>query len=548
MTASRPSKGPSRVIWMALGAAALFLLLSTPRLTQQGLYYDEVHQATASFAWLGVPCPFFALLPVFGRPLLNATYTGAVKTAIYGLYLRCTGASFTVQSWRILGPLFVAGGLLAFGTLARRAPLRLVGAFFTLFLLDSSLLLMTRHDWGPVALGLCLRLVLAGLWLRAWLGSDDQPGFVAAGAVVGFSIFEKLSSVVTLIPLTILVFQTARLRSRAALASFAGFAIGIAPLVVVNLLSIARSHRCISLLDATGYTRTWNGLTLLVWGYVSCGSAEGPLRFILDLYQVPCSVIAEAAGMLAVLALALGSATVSGSSRWWRLAASAFLSWLGIGVGLYLLPKETSMHHWVIGAPFQYLGAAAACAAVCDDVANRRSHSRRTAVALSLALALLLLGRLPTLVSVERALVQGRSSHKYSPSLTRLAEFAARQDGQTLFVATDWGVATQIDCLAQGAPGRVVELFWSYRGIDALERLTEGHSVLYLVRPEPAYGVNAAATAAIESDAGKLPGWREASLESELQALPSLSIRKLVREAPRLQEQMRRPDSSSIGT
>ena len=138
---------------------------------------------------------------------MTMTYSGAIKSAVYGFYLRFTGASFTVESWRLLGIAIVAVALPLFSILARR---RLTVAalltFFALLLTDATVVLETRHDWGPVALALALRLCFLGLWLHGQGGREIRPrNSLLLGAVVGFSIYEKLSSIVLLPVLVILL-------------------------------------------------------------------------------------------------------------------------------------------------------------------------------------------------------------------------------------------------------------------------------------------------------------------------------------------------------
>ena len=90
---------------LAIGvlAACAFARLATINLSAQGVYYDEIHQAPAAFACLGKKAPFFAMSFVHRIPLMTMTYSGAIKPILYGLYLRFTGASFSVESWRWLG-------------------------------------------------------------------------------------------------------------------------------------------------------------------------------------------------------------------------------------------------------------------------------------------------------------------------------------------------------------------------------------------------------------------------------------------------------------
>src|SRR5262249_10528556 len=146
-------------------SALLFVALTTVHLDDPGVYYDELHQATAAFYYLGHKPTMFSW-EVHGVPILNMSYSGAVKSTLYGLYLRYVEPRFTVYSWRLFGVIFVAAAILAFYVIAGHL-LPLSGGLVFAFLLlsDVTVLLTTRHDWGPTALALALRLVFLAIWL-----------------------------------------------------------------------------------------------------------------------------------------------------------------------------------------------------------------------------------------------------------------------------------------------------------------------------------------------------------------------------------------------
>jgi hypothetical protein len=100
-------------------AAGTFAGLATPNLIGQGVYYDEVHQATGAFAYLGEAPKMFSIGSVCGLPVLNTSYSGAIKTGLCGLWLRLSGRPFTVRGWRLLGIWIAAAGLGVFVLLAR---------------------------------------------------------------------------------------------------------------------------------------------------------------------------------------------------------------------------------------------------------------------------------------------------------------------------------------------------------------------------------------------------------------------------------------------
>ena len=174
--------------------AAAFLALSSPHLEEQGLYYDELHQAPAAFNYLGGDFAGFNY-NVRGVPILNMTYSGAIKSNVYGLYLKVV-PTFTVRSWRLLGLLFVAAGLVAFFLIAGPSLPPAARILFGLLLVtDTTVVLTVRHDWGPVALALALRLLLLALCVSTLTGRALALKCSLAGCVAGIALFEKLSSV-----------------------------------------------------------------------------------------------------------------------------------------------------------------------------------------------------------------------------------------------------------------------------------------------------------------------------------------------------------------
>ena len=67
-----------------------------------------------------VPTP-----PILSRlgsiPLFNMHYSGAIKSTVYGLYLRFVTPQFGVISWRLMGIFMVALGLMVFVLLVGRS-------------------------------------------------------------------------------------------------------------------------------------------------------------------------------------------------------------------------------------------------------------------------------------------------------------------------------------------------------------------------------------------------------------------------------------------
>src|SRR5262249_3763196 len=157
---------------------------------------------------------------------------------------------FGVISWRLTGILTVALGLMAFVLLARRSvSTAALTVIVALLITDITVILCTRHDWGPVALALMLRLILIGVWLRGeGAGQSSLGNSFALGALVGFAIFEKLSSFVLLLPL--FFFSISKRRSvHCLLAIVGGVFVGAVPVLVANLSFLLTKGQLISLAD-----------------------------------------------------------------------------------------------------------------------------------------------------------------------------------------------------------------------------------------------------------------------------------------------------------
>ena len=106
-----------------------------------------------------------------------------------------------------------------------------------LLILDTTVMLGTRQNWGPVALGLLERLFLLGVFLRG-LGKSPSSPWTAfmLGAIVGLATFDKLSSVALVVPVALwLLLDAGGNRIRRILAAIGGGLVGGLPLLVVNL-------------------------------------------------------------------------------------------------------------------------------------------------------------------------------------------------------------------------------------------------------------------------------------------------------------------------
>ena len=525
----------------------VFIWLSTVRLDAQGLYYDELHQATSSFSYIGSSDRFFATVtlgdlvptpPILSRlgsiPLFNMHYSGAIKSTVYGLYLRFVTPQFGVISWRLMGIFMVALGLMAFVLLVRRSlSATALGITLGLLLTDITVILCTRHDWGPVALALMLRLMLIGVWLRGeCMGQPSLGNSFALGTLVGFAIFEKLSSIVLLLPLVLFSFSKGRRSVHCLLATGSGVLVGVFPLLVANFSFLLAKGQLISLTDGGAAPKhNWHTFVQYLWAYLSLGAGENATGFILGNSTLPIVTAVEPWLMTASLILAASVVWRSGlSDRAARLTFVAVLSYAGIAITVYLMPRTTWVHHWVLGTPFQYVAVGLAFDAFKGHTSAVPAVLRLPRLILSLVVGLLLTVRLSGLWSVENMLWRGEASRIWHPNLTQMGVFAAEHANKAIFIAADWGVATQIYCLSNGRHGLVQEIFSSYRGPDDLLQLQKqfGVNAVYVVSLNPPSNVRLENTQRIFRDFESDSHWSEAKVEPSVANFTAVTVRKFL--------------------
>ena len=529
-----PRSSTPRAIALSLGlaAAVLFVLLASVRIEAQGPQYDELHQAVGAFTWLGAPPPPIFCMAFHGVCVLNMPYSGAIKTNLYGAWLRLTGARFTLASWRLFGILLIAAGIVLFCALAGPAlPPWALAVFLALLLTDGAVLLAGRFDWGPVALSLSIRLALLGLWIGS--EAKERPSVrssLGLGGLVGFAVFEKLSALVLLPPLAAMFLGSLRRRERRhLLAVVAGFMAGALPLAVVHLGSLAVRGQPISLGSGPGMKRSPAGFLAFTGDYLALGQGGIVRSFVLGLDRLPWLEILEiaiaAAVCVIVAAMAVGREGRE-SQPSIRGAGIALVSYGAVCLGLYFLPRPTWVHHWLLGTPFQYAAVTLALPALPRGTGRRKALG----IALAALTVLWLAARLPGLVQTERALAAGQASSAWDPSLAEIGRFAAERPAGAIFIASDWGVATQIRAFSGGRPGLIYEPFWRYAGPQQLRTIEEesGARILYLVRLRNPPRTVPGALERIERDLLGDPRWREVPVEAEAAGLRQVLVRKLV--------------------
>jgi hypothetical protein len=521
---------------LGLAAAGLFVAAGAVRLAAQGPYYDELHQAAPAFAYVGQRPEMFARVAIGGLPVLNMSYSGALKTALYGAFLAASGHSFRLVEWRGLGIGLAALGFLAFAVLARRGLSTVpLGACLLLLLTDATVILATRHDWGPSALGLLFRSTFLGVWVAGMGRGAPTPASTAVlGLVTGLAAFEKLPSLLLLVPLALAGLGDPRRRTAAHWrAAAVGAGVGLLPLLAVNVGTLVAEGEAVSLSEAAApATLTVGGLGRHLLEYLALARGRYVRAFVLGEPVAWSSAALEAAAAGIVVAAAAGAAARHARrDPALRGAALAVAAYAGIGVAAFVLPRPPwksglGPHHLLLGTPFQYAAVALALTGLGRLGGERGPRWARHGLWAAVAVWLLL--RAPGLVSVERSLARGAAGLRWDPSITRAGEFAGRHARDAVFVATDWGVATQLYCFADGRPGLVHEAFRRREnGLAAILDRAAGRAV-YLVALRPPSGV-ARDAGWVATAMAAAPGWVEVGVEPEITGLRAVGFRKFVR-------------------
>jgi hypothetical protein len=214
-----------------------------------------------------------------------------------------------------------------------------------------------------------------------------------------------------------------------------------------------------------------------------------------------------------------------------RGATVSLLAFLVIAIGLRWLPASTFENHWIIGSPFQYLAIALTVPVVWAQEVRRTMPMKAVRALFAVAIVSLLIGRIPALASVAQATSDDRYSIRWHPSLNTMAAFAAVQPEGTVVIAANWGVATQIYCMANGREHFVYELFWDYQGPEQLETILNqlGSSQALIVRRFGTFMKRQAER--ILSDMSALPGWAEVSADLTVRDLAAVEVRVFRRTA-----------------
>ena len=386
-------------------------------------------------------------------------YKAATEGCLYGALWLATGHPFTIESWRLFAIGAVAAGIIAFAILARWT-LRwwALAVVLGLLILDSTVILGTRQNWGPVALGLMERLFLLGVFLRG-LGKNPSSPWTAflLGAIVGIATFDKLSSVALVAPVALwLLLDDGGNRIRRILAAIGGGFVGGLPLVVVNLKWAGSYGRLFSLGEVHGtHEHSADSFMRVVTGCLKLGSGRGFSDEMVGHGPAPwaeCVRSAVDGGRDRRGSRARGRLMADFARRPPRRAARALVD--RGRRGALCPPRGHAPPPLADDDPVR--PGRGGPRAPGDRRELRRATARsRGSRAVVLVGAVLGLGaaRVSSTAEIQQDIREGRVTRKWDPGLNALGRFANDRPSGAGFVAAGWGVATQIFCFSQGRGG-----------------------------------------------------------------------------------------------
>ncbi len=430
-------------------------LLVARHLDAPGLFYDEVIQAEPAVQFLlpdGRPSetPGFTTTRLWGGwfPLMTQPYMGALKSQLLIPVFAVFGASaetlrLTTLIWGWLG---LGLAMVFTRQIAGLGAAVLAGAFLAS---DPGFLLVSRHDWGAVTLGLILRC--GGLVLATWGWRRRRTGLlVAAGILFGVGLFNKIDFAIFLVAAGIALlaaapatlWHTLRHEPRRALPLCAGFAIGATPLLVAvtqvweatRILFRQQGgaetnwdikfHVLVSMMDGSYFHRMM--LTGGDFGRMPAveGAAESPFLWIFAA---------------SVIFLALRAWLRPERSDAERAQVFVAVTAVMSGAGFLLMPGAERIHHAMNALPFAHLTVALAAVAVWRLVERPglpRALLHATAAAVTAAV---LAGNLVvcarTLATIHETGGKGRWSNA-------LADFGRELEAESgvAAVSLDWGL------------------------------------------------------------------------------------------------------------
>jgi Dolichyl-phosphate-mannose-protein mannosyltransferase len=447
-------------VWLCVFLSCLgFLMAGCVLLPYAGIQNDEALVAGPIFG----PVARDFRIRIFHRdiPLMAMDYVGALKSWLYWPIFRLTQPSPT--SLRL--PVLLIGALtiwLFYRLLEKIAGPRAAVTGCLLLATDTTFLLTTEFDWGPVAIQ-HLMLVAACLFLFEFERTGSSKFLAAGFLALGLGLWDKALFAWLLGGLSAaaaVVFPRevfARLTAKNLGVALAGFLLGVWPLAVFNARHQWRTignHASFSAQDLAGKSEvlqaTLNGSGL--FGYMVNESPSQLVKQPQTWLEQGSTRVADSAGqphrnfLLPALLLSLAAGLLGGSRRA-ILFALVFMAATWI---LMALTRNAggSVHHAVLLWPFPQLVVAIACAGLS------RKWARWGRAACALAIAVLCATNLLVTNQYLAQFIRNGPTVTWTDAIYPLSDSLRKEPADGFVIGDvfvmDWGIFNPLLLLHQG--------------------------------------------------------------------------------------------------
>jgi hypothetical protein len=333
---------------------------------------------------------------------------------------------------------------------------------------DPTFVMLSRVDFGPVALAFTLRVGILLSLVHWWKSGGSVVPFVTAAALLGLGVYDKtnfLWFVLALGAVGLPFWAISRKRPRLggmslAAALVAGLAAS-APLWIYNLRHDWITFRMITLPgESFSFAKLLHDVPLrnAALRDMLTGVAPGLLMFS----QAPTSYLGiGSTALLPLSAVALGALLIT--SLWARRPELALIPALTAAmlVQIYLTPRPVWVHHWIGVYPLPHLAIGCAVGLAFRHAETHlawRAAARWLAV---LAVATTLCLNVMIAEAYHRLMTATGGTGRWSDAIYELAEALKARYAERPIQIMDWGLGNQLSVLSAGQL-RLREPFWAY--------------------------------------------------------------------------------------
>jgi hypothetical protein len=445
--------------WLpGLAAAVLFLALGLAFVPQAGIQMDEALFASPIYN----PFPEFRSVNLFGHKaeVMLLSYLGAVKTQIYKpIFRRWKPSAYSVRT-----PVIFLGAAtiwLFWRLLLRISGVRAATAGAFLLATDTTFLLTTVFDWGPVVLQHLLT-VLGMLLVRRFYSDRTLWALSAGFFCFGLALWDKALFVWIfsgLICATLIVFPREiwqALRPKTLLAASCAFLAGASPFLLYNFQRRSGNVSSYLAFSTEGFTQKWHALRSTIdgsalFGYITGEDGDGYPREPQTLLERGACRVSRLAGeprrnwMLHAYMVALGLGLVFGRSRvrkllWFAVIAMA-VAWFEMAL---TRNAGGAAHHAILLWPLPAMLAAVVFAEVSQRFPGHWGH-----LALTAAIGVLCTVNLLVTNQHYAQLVRNGAAGVWTDAIFKLPPALKRMEAAQIY-AVDWGLFDNLRLLSRG--------------------------------------------------------------------------------------------------